>query len=68
MNTHALIGMQPDLIPTPAERTEGFSLRRRCTTTGVEDAQRVFRVACENDVVERFTLPRGRLHDRVPIA
>lgn len=66
--THALIGMQPDLVPTPAERTEGFALRGRCITTGVEDAQRVVRVASENDVVERFTLPRRRLQDRVPFA
>ena len=68
MKTHVLIGMQPDLIPAPAERTESFSLRGRCATTGIEDAQRVVRVARKNDVVERFTLPRGRLEDHVPFA
>ena len=68
MKTYALVGMQPDLIPTPAERTEGFSLRWRCTTTGVEDAQRVVRVASKYDVVKRFTLPGGRLQDRIPFA
>ena len=61
MKTYARIGMQPDLIPTPVERTEGISLRERCATTGVEDAQRVVRVAGKDHVVERFTLPCGRL-------
>ena len=68
MNTHALIGMQPDLILIPAERTENISLRGRCATTGVEDAQCVIRVARENDVIERFTLPRSCLQDRIPSA
>lgn len=68
MKTHVLIGMQPDLIPTPAERTEDFSLRGRCATTGIEDAQRVVRVARKNNVVERFALPRGCLEDHVPFA
>jgi hypothetical protein len=49
--------MQPDLIPTPAERTEVFLLRGRYAATVIKDAQRVVQVARENDVVERFTLP-----------
>ena len=68
MKTYTLIGMQPDLIPTPAERTEGISLRGRCATACVEDAQRVVRVAGKDHVVEQFTLPCGRLQDRIPFA
>ena len=65
MKTHVVIGMQPDLILSPAERTEDFSLCGGCATSSIEDAERVVRVARENDVVERFTLPRGCLEDHV---
>jgi len=43
--------MQPDLIPIPAERTENSLLHGHCATTGIENAQRVLRVARKNDVV-----------------
>ena len=68
MKTYALIRMQPDLIPTPPERTKGILLRGRCATAGVEDPQRVVRVAGKDHVVERFTLPCGHLQDRIPFA
>jgi hypothetical protein len=68
MKTHVLVGMQPDLVLTPAERTEDFSFRACCASTGREGAQRVIRVARKNDVVERFALPCGCLEDQVPFA
>lgn len=68
MKTHVLIKMQPDLIHTPAERTEDLSLCGRCATTGIEDTKGVVRVARKNDVVESFALPRGCLEDYVPFA
>ena len=68
MKTHVLIGMRPDLVPAPAERTENVSLDRRRSSTGIEDAQRVVRVTRTNDAVERFALPRGCLEDHVPFA
>jgi hypothetical protein len=59
--------MQPDLIPIPPETTKNFLFRGHCATTGIEDAQRIVQVARKNDVVLRFTPPRG-LQNRVPFA
>ena len=60
--------MQPNFVLTPVECAEDFSLLGRCAAASVEDAQCVIRVAGEDDVIERFALPRCCLEDRISFA